>query len=125
MDQETIKKIEAHLLEEKTRLERELASFTNRNPHNADDYNTTFTELPTSGAASEDENAHQVETYSNNLSMERTLESLLRDVNKALEHIKKGEYGFCKHCGKEIDIKRLEARPTSASCVDCKKRLTE
>lgn len=125
MDNETLKKIETQLLGEKTRLERELASFTSKNPHNSDDYNATFTEVPSSGSASEDENAYQVTTYSNNLSMERTLETLLRDVNKALDRIQKGEYGSCKHCGKEIDMKRLLARPTSASCVDCKKKLTE
>lgn len=125
MDKEMLKKIEDQLMSEKSRLEKELATFTKKNPRNPDDYNAEFTEAPVSGSASEDENAYQVTTYSNNLSMERTLEGLLKDVNKALERVKTGEYGTCKHCKKEINPKRLLARPTSASCIDCKKRLTE
>lgn len=125
MDSQTIKEIEKQLLEEKSRLERELGQFTTKNKRNPDDYNAKFTELPEGGGAtSEEENAYQVTTYSDNLSMERTLESLLRDVNKALNRIKNGEYGTCKHCGKPIDPKRLLARPTSSSCIECKKRLT-
>lgn len=125
MDQKTLKEIEIQLIEEKNRLERELAAFTNKNPHNPDDYNAKFTELPEGGgAASEEENAYQVTTYSDNLSMERTLEGLLKDINKALKRIKSGEYGTCRHCTKTIDPKRLLARPTSSSCVDCKNKLT-
>lgn len=126
MDSQTLKNIETHLLEEKSRLELELGQFTTKNKHNPDDYNAKFTELPEGGGAtSEEENAYQVTTYSDNLSMERTLEGLLKDVNKALIRLKSGEYGTCKHCNKPIDPKRLIARPTSSSCIDCKKRLTE
>ncbi|MBI2099591.1 TraR/DksA C4-type zinc finger protein [Candidatus Uhrbacteria bacterium] len=126
MDEKTLKEIEQRLLEEKDRLLRELNQFTRKNPHNPDDYDAKFTELPEgAGAASEEENAYQVTTYSDNLSMERTLESLLKDVNKALARLAKGEYGTCRHCGKPIDPKRLLARPTSSSCIECKKRLTE
>lgn len=126
MDSQTLKNIEKQLLLEKSRLERELGQFTKKNPKNPDDYDAKFTELPEGGGAtSEEENAYQVTTYSDNLSMERTLEGLLKDVNKALVRLKSGEYGTCKHCGKPIDPKRLLARPTSSSCIDCKKRLTE
>ena len=27
---------------------------------------------------------------------------------------------YCEHCGIEIGIRRLEARPTAELCVDCK-----
>lgn len=125
MDQKTLQDIKNQLLAEKSRLERELSAFTNKNPHNPDDYNAKFTELPEGGgAASEEENAYQVTTYSDNLSMERTLERLLKDINKALKRLKSGEYGTCRHCAKPIDPKRLLARPTSSSCIDCKNKLT-
>ena len=47
----------------------------------------------------------------------------LREVEKALERIEQGTYGICAECGKEIPPARLEARPESTLCVDCKSRL--
>ena len=31
-----------------------------------------------------------------------------------------GDYGYCKTCGAEIALVRLEARPTADECIDCK-----
>lgn len=45
---------------------------------------------------------------------------LIRKIDKALESIDQGEYGFCDTCGIEIGIRRLEARPTATQCIDCK-----
>lgn len=121
MDQAILKKIERHLLGEKTKLETELGQFTAKNVHNQEDYNSVF---PQYGDKEED-NATEVAEYSDNLTLERTLESALRDVKSALEAIKKGTYGTCKYCKKLIDPRRLLARPTSSSCIDCKKQLTK
>lgn len=121
ISKETIKKIEKGLKEEEARLEAELASFTTKNPHNADDFNATF---PQFGEKDED-NATEVAIYSDNLTLERTLESTLRDVKNSLKRIAKNEYGICKYCKKPIDEKRLLARPTSSSCISCKKQLTQ
>lgn len=121
MDKATLAKIEQHLLEEKTKLETELGQFTSKNVHNQEDYNSVF---PQYGDKEED-NATEVAEYSDNLTLERTLESALRDVKGALEMIKKGTYGTCKYCKKPIDPRRLIARPTSSSCIDCKKQLTQ
>lgn len=118
---DTLKKIHARLQTEKTRLEAALASFAAKNVHNPDDYNASFPEF---GDKDED-NASEVATYSDNLTLERTLESSLRDVRSALKHIDDGTYGICKYCKKAIDEKRLEARPTSSACIDCKKQLTQ
>jgi DnaK suppressor protein len=52
------------------------------------------------------------------------LEKQLRDTNKALASIEDGSYGTCKHCGEPINEQRLIARPTSTSCIECKKKLT-
>lgn len=120
LDKQLIKDIETSLKEEKTKLEVQLADISTKNTKNPADYNATF---PDFGSA-EDENAAEVATYSNNLTLERTLEGSLRDVKKALDNIAAGKYGTCKYCGKDIDEKRLRARPTSSSCVDCKKKLT-
>jgi len=121
MKKELLTKIETQLNEEKNRLEKELEELAKQNPKNAGDYEAKFPNL----GDKEDENAEEVDTYSTNLTLERTLESTLRDIVKALDRINKGKYGICKYCSKEIDEKRLIARPASSSCVECKKSFTQ
>lgn len=121
MNKSFLKKIEGMLKKEKKRLESELAEFTTRNPNNKDDFTADFPNM----GNKEDDNAEEVATYSTNLTLERTLESSLRDVNKALDRMKDSTYGVCKYCNTEIDEKRLRARPASSSCVKCKKSLTQ
>jgi DnaK suppressor protein len=115
-----LKEMEAELKSSKTKLESQLEELSTKNSKNPNDYNATF---PNFGDA-EDENAAEVTTFSNNLTLERTLETELRDAKKALESLAAGTYGVCKYCRKQIDEKRLRARPTSSSCIDCKKKLT-
>ncbi|MFN3714657.1 MAG: RNA polymerase-binding protein DksA [Alcanivoracaceae bacterium] len=45
---------------------------------------------------------------------------LLKKIEKALDKVDKGDYGWCEACGIEIGIRRLEARPTAELCIDCK-----
>jgi DnaK suppressor protein len=117
-----LKKMEGLLLEEKARLERELAKFTHRNPKaKEEDFDADFPNL----GDKMDENAAEVAQFSDNLSLENELERALRDVISALGAIKKGKYGTCKYCGQNIDERRLEARPMSSSCIKCKKTLTQ
>lgn len=113
--------VKQKLLEEKEKLTNELTQFATKNPHNTTDYNAKFPEL----GDKEDESAAEVATYSDNLTLERELESALRDVSGALARIEKGTYGICKYCEKPIDERRLRARPTSSACIDCKKILTQ
>jgi DnaK suppressor protein len=44
----------------------------------------------------------------------------IRDIDAALERIDKGEYGVCMHCGEAIAPRRLEVRPFSRYCIECK-----
>ena len=41
-------------------------------------------------------------------------------IEEALNRIEEGEYGICEGCGDDINIKRLEARPVTTLCIDCK-----
>jgi DnaK suppressor protein len=50
------------------------------------------------------------------------LVKLLADVDQALARVDDGTYGLCKSCGNEIGADRMEFRPTSRYCVDCKVR---
>ena len=45
---------------------------------------------------------------------------LLQKIDEALIKIDNHEYGFCVSCKAEIGINRLEARPTTDQCIDCK-----
>ena len=115
---ETIKQ---ELLTSKENLEKELANFTTKNPKVPGDFEAIFPEY----GDEEDENVREVAQYTTNKQLEMSLEKTLRDVVKSLERLEAGNYGICKYCDKPIDEKRLLARPTSGSCVDCKKTLTD
>ncbi len=45
---------------------------------------------------------------------------LIKKIRQALERIEDESYGICESCGEEISIKRLNARPVTAKCLDCK-----
>lgn len=45
---------------------------------------------------------------------------LVHKIEKSLDEIDSGDYGFCETCGVEIGLRRLEARPTATQCIDCK-----
>lgn len=107
---------------EKLRLEKELLVFSHRNSKSTEtDFHSDF---PNHGDK-EDENASEVAQFSDNLSLEDELERALRDVESALKMINDGTYGTCKYCGQQIDERRIIARPTSTSCIQCKKTLTQ
>ena len=109
------------LQEEKDRLTKELGGFAKKNPHVKGDYDAVYPEY----GSEEDDNAREVAEYTANKPLEITLEKTLRDIDKALDRLKKGTYGICKYCDKPINEKRLLARPTSSACVSCKKTLTD
>lgn len=45
---------------------------------------------------------------------------LIKKIEKTLQKIEEDDFGYCEHCGVEIGIRRLEARPTADLCIDCK-----
>ncbi|NDY42163.1 RNA polymerase-binding protein DksA [Dissulfurirhabdus thermomarina] len=47
---------------------------------------------------------------------------LIRKIQKALERIEDGTYGICEECEEEIGFKRLEARPVTTLCIECKSK---
>ena len=115
LEQAKLLELKEKLLTQKQQLETELSRIAT--PANAEgDYNTKFNDIGTD----EDENASEVEEYTDNLALEDVLEKQLRDVKEALENIENGKYGICKNCKKEISIERLMAYPAASSCTDCK-----
>ena len=46
--------------------------------------------------------------------------NLLRKIEKALQKIEDGTYGTCENCEEPINVKRLEVRPVTELCINCK-----
>lgn len=53
-----------------------------------------------------------------------SLKAQLENVDRALAKVAAGTYGICEDCGEKIPAARLEARPESIRCVDCKAKAT-
>src|SRR4051794_656586 len=43
----------------------------------------------------------------------------IQSAKGALERIRTGTFGMCQECEEEIDVKRLEAHPTTPFCIQC------
>ena len=44
----------------------------------------------------------------------------IKKIDEALKRIDEGNFGECETCGEDIEVRRLEARPTATLCVACK-----
>ncbi len=47
---------------------------------------------------------------------------LLKKINKALDKINEGDYGYCEETDEEIGLQRLIARPIATLCIDAQER---
>jgi len=119
MDKKITEKIKKDLLARKRQVEEDLKSFTKNDAHEKDEHHTKF---PNYGDKS-DENVQEIDEYTTNIATEKVLESTLRDIDNALDRIKKGTYGICKYCKLEIGEKRLLARPVANTCMACKTKM--
>lgn len=122
MTKKQLTDIREMLVAEQRRIEADLTGFSHRNPRSSEiKFETDYKDV----GDGVDENAAEVAQYTNDLSVESELEKTLRDIEKAIKMIDDGEYGICKYCGDKIDVKRLMIRPTSTSCIACKKTFTK
>ena len=64
--------------------------------------------------------AAQEEEFSLELRTRDRERKLIKKIEKTLQSIEEDEFGYCKSCGIEIGIRRLEARPTADLCIECK-----
>lgn len=44
---------------------------------------------------------------------------MIRNIDDALGRIDRGSFGECVHCGKNIQMKRLQAVPWARHCIQC------
>ncbi|MEK9156394.1 MAG: TraR/DksA C4-type zinc finger protein [Patescibacteria group bacterium] len=98
-----IEKQKRALLEEKSRLEAQLAKLR---------------EYPDYGWDADD-NIRETTDFENNMFLGKETEMLLQKVNGALDAIAGNRYGLCRKCRKSIEEKRLIAMPYADICVKC------
>lgn len=115
LEQKILDELKEKLLQEKKRAEDELSRIAKPTNEKAGDYATTYSNI----GDDEDENASEVEEYTDNLAIESNLEKQLVEIIEALERIEAGSYGICENCGKEIPIERLRAYPAAKACMRC------
>ncbi|MFP5505878.1 MAG: RNA polymerase-binding protein DksA [Gammaproteobacteria bacterium] len=91
---------------------RELMEEVDRTVHHMQDEAANFPD-PNDRATQESEFSMELRTRDR----ER---KLIKKIDETLGKLDHDEYGYCESCGIEIGIRRLEARPTAALCIDCK-----
>jgi RNA polymerase-binding protein DksA len=121
LDKKTLDEIKGELLKQRERILNDLKGLSRQDNHEDDDRSASFPEY----GDKPDENAQEISDYSTNVVAEKVLEKSLEDIEKALKRMANDEYGICKYCGQPIAVKRLLARPTASSCIDCKTELQE
>jgi len=123
MKKKNLKELKEELEKEKSRIEEELKKIAKRDEKLPGDWNTIFPKWDgtTSGGSRLETAADEVEEYSTLLPIEYSLELHLKNIELALEKIKKGKYGICEKCGKEIEEERLRISPEARYCSRCKK----
>jgi DnaK suppressor protein len=115
LDNKTIEELKSALLKEKEELEKNLSRIARPVDKEEGDYETSFEDIGTD----REDNASEVEQYTDNLPVELTLEKKLKDTLEALEKMEKGNYGICENCGQEITLERLGANPSAKTCIKC------
>jgi len=115
LDKKTLEKLKQTLLKEKVTLEKSLEKIAKPVDKKTGDYETTFEDL----GSDRDDNAIEVEQYTDNLPVEVIMEKNLQAVLEALKRIEEGTYGFCEKCQQKIGIERLKANPSAKTCIKC------
>ena len=122
MTKKTLQELKEKLEKQKTSIETELTKFAKEDKKLKGDWDTKFPKSNGgSGSQMLEDAADQVEQYVNLLSLEHNLELRLQNTNLALEKIKKGKYGKCEKCKKNIEEERLKVFPEARFCQKCKK----
>ena len=123
MNKKTLENLKQKLEEEKKLLEKVLKSFAKKDKNLPEDWDTLFPFWNgEAGGAALEKAADEVEEYGTRLPIEYKLETKLKNINLALEKMKKGKYGICEKCKKLISIGRLKILPEARFCKKCFKK---
>ncbi len=107
MNKDELKEAEKRLLAEKAVIEKDMARFKET---------LDFGDDIDHGEEESDES----EEMGNYLSVKKSQDARLEQIEKALGKIASGTYGVCENCGAKIDGELLKVNPESLLCRDCK-----
>jgi DnaK suppressor protein len=54
------------------------------------------------------------------ISLANNILERINQVERAVERLEEGSYGWCERCGNAIPVERLSAFPSATLCVSCK-----
>ena len=54
------------------------------------------------------------------ISLANSIRERITQVERALDRLDDGQYGWCERCGNPIPVERLAAFPSATLCVTCK-----
>ena len=109
LKKEDLEKFRSRLMEDKDKIEKEVKKL--QSP-------TDFGDEIDHGEEESDED----EELENKSSVADNYKDRLIEIESALNRIKNGKYGICENCGKNIELKVLNAVPESKLCSSCKKK---
>lgn len=64
------------------------------------------------------------DAYTKTVVLEAQLKKTSTGIKTALLKIRKGTYGKCEKCGRQIEIGRLLVMPTAMFCLSCSKKVS-
>lgn len=113
-----IEKIKDKLAKEKALVEKELKNIAKPNEDN--DWSANFPKFDNdANSGNLEEATDEVEEFSSLVPISESLEKRLKEINIALEKIKKGGFGICEKCGDKIPRNRILIYPSASFCRKC------
>jgi|SRR3989344_2376755 len=122
MDEQKKQQLKKQLLEERARLESQLASIATKNPAIKGDW-TVLPKDVSDLSDSLDDKAQDVTKFEEQRAIEQSLELRLKDIDETLVKLDNNTYGICNNCSTAIAPKRLLATLAVNLCFDCASKL--
>jgi DnaK suppressor protein len=110
------KQLKEELLKEKERILDELSKFSFKNKEGDFEVKSPIF----SEELDEDTESDEAEEFGTLLSLEKRLEEKISSIENALLKFEKGNFGACESCGKEIEVEKLKANPSTTFCIKCR-----
>lgn len=110
-----LSQIEKKLLDEKTAITKQIEELKADDPFSDPDHVNDNAAVDTEVR---EQHFHQIIEAEIN-----SLQKRLKDIDLALQKIKKDRYGLCAKCNKPIPLARLELIPEAQYCVECENKL--
>jgi DnaK suppressor protein len=104
------------------------AALSARREELKDEYDQTLTDIAElqrdrlTDSAGDDQADTGTKTFEREqeISLANNILERINQVERALERLDEGGYGWCERCGNPIPVERLAAFPSATLCVSCK-----